>query len=402
MIRLRRLLGPEKAPVPKPDLALVLSGGGARTAYQIGVLMAVAEMLPRDAPSPFTVVTGSSAGAINAVSMAAGAPNFRGAVVRLANFWRNLETARVYRSDFRGIYGKGLHWLTALGLGGLGPRNPRSLLDITPLEDFLRQNLHLERLQQNIDAGVLRGLAITASSYASGRSVSFYQARDEVKAWERAQRLGEPTQLKLDHVMASVAIPLLFPAVQIGREYFGDGSMRETAPFSPAIHLGAQRVLAIGTRPDCGDNQPVEAHNQDRSVDPEYPSLGTIGGFMLETLFLDSFDADAERISRINQTLENVRGRGRKHPVGQDQRPLHQVEVEIMMPSCDLLEMAQRYSHRFPWPVRHLMRGLGAFGQGNALPSYLLFDGEYCKALLEMGHRDGRDNQETLKRLLFE
>ncbi len=402
MIRLRRLLGPEKAPVPKPDLALVLSGGGARTAYQIGVLMAVAEMLPRDAPSPFTVVTGSSAGAINAVSMAAGAPNFRGAVVRLANFWRNLETARVYRSDFRRIYGKGLHWLTALGLGGLGPRNPRSLLDITPLEDFLRQNLHLERLQQNIEAGVLRGLAITASSYASGRSVSFYQAHDEVRPWERALRLGEPTQLKLDHVMASVAIPLLFPAVQIGREYFGDGSMRETAPFSPAIHLGARRVLAIGTRPDCGDDKPVEAHGQDRPVDPEYPSLGTIGGFMLETLFLDSFDADAERISRINQTLENVRGRGRKHPVGQDKRPLHPVDVEIMMPSCDLLELAQRYSYRFPWPVRHLMRGLGAFGQGNALPSYLLFDGEYCKALLEMGHRDGRDNQETLKRLLFE
>ncbi len=402
MIRLRRLLGPEKAPTPKPDLALVLSGGGARTAYQVGVLMAVAEMLPRDAPSPFSVVTGSSAGAINAVSMAAGAPNFRGAVVRLANFWRNLETARVYRSDFRGIYGKGLHWVAALGLGGMGPRNPRSLLDISPLEAFLRQNLHLERLQQNIDAGVLRGLAITASSYASGRSVSFYQAVDEIIPWERSLRLGESTQLKLDHVMASVAIPLLFPAVRIGNEYFGDGSMREVAPFSPAIHLGGQRVLAIGTRPDCveGGNR-ITAQEQVCEL-PEYPSLGSIGGFMLETLFLDSFDADAERIKRINQTIENLRGRGRKQPVGQDRRPLKPVEVEIMMPSCDLLEIARQYSHRFPWPVRHLMRGLGAFGQGNALPSYLLFDGEYCKALLEMGHRDGRDNQETLKRLLFE
>ena len=401
MIRLRRLLGPDKALTPKPDLALVLSGGGARTAYQIGVLMAVAELLPRDAPSPFSVVTGSSAGAINAVSIASGAPNFRGAVVRLANFWRNLETARIYRSDFRGIYGKGLHWLTALGLGGLGPRNPRSLLDVSPLEAFLRQNMHLERLQQNINAGVLRGLAITASSYASGRSVSFYQATEDVMPWERSLRLGEATELKLDHILASVAIPLLFPAVRIGQEYFGDGSMRETAPFSPAIHLGAQRILAIGTRPDCGD-EPVEAHGHDRTAEPEYPSLGTIGGFMLETLFLDSFEADAERIARINQTLEKVRGRGRKHPVGPDRRPLHPVEVEIMMPSCDLLEMAQRYSHRFPWPVRHLMRGLGAFGQGNALPSYLLFDGEYCRALVEMGHRDGRDNQETLKRLLFE
>lgn len=402
MIRLRRLLGSDKAPEPKTDLALVLSGGGARTAYQIGVLMAVAEMLPRDAPSPFTVVTGSSAGAINAVSIATGAPNFRGAVVRLANFWRNLETARIYRSDFRGIYGKGLHWLTALTMGGLGPRNPRSLLDVTPLEDFLGHNLHLERLQQNIDAGVLRGLAITASSYASGRSVSFYQAVDEITPWERALRLGEPTGLKLEHVMASVAIPLLFPAVRIGKEYFGDGSMRETAPFSPAIHLGARRVLAIGTRPDCDDDQPVANHDRDRPMEAEYPSLGTIGGFMLETLFLDSFDADAERIARINQTVDNLRGRGRKQPVGQDRRPLHPVDVEIMMPSCDLIEMAQRYSHRFPWPVRHLMRGLGAFGEGNALPSYLLFDGEYCKALLEMGHRDGRDNQDTLKRLLFE
>ncbi len=403
MIRLRRLMGGgTRAPALRSDMGLVLSGGGARTAYQIGVLMALVELLPRDAPSPFKVISGSSAGAINATSLALGAAAMRPAVVRLHNLWRNLETNKVFRSDFRGIYGKGLHWLVALGVGGLGKRNPRSLLDNSPLHALLKTHLDFARLRRNIAEGHLRGLSITASSYTSGRSVSYFQAAEDIPAWERSLRMGVPVDLSLRHVMASIAIPMLFPAIRVDNEYYGDGSMREVAPFSPAIHLGARHILAIGTRPDIPEELTEE--HQARNEKAVYPSLGDIGGYMLETLFLDSYEADLERIKRINQTLSHMPGRARRQLVGKEgqSRPLKEVDALILAPSRDLREIAFAHRKRFPWPVRHLLRGIGAFRESSPLPSYLLFDGEYCRTLLELGYRDGCDQHETLRKFLFE
>jgi NTE family protein len=229
----------------KSKAALVLTGGGARAAYQIGVLKAVRDVLPVPEQNPFPILCGTSAGAINAATLAVWADNFDQAVSNLMEVWENMHVRQVYRSDPVGIARTGARWLAALML--FSRTSPMSLLDNTPLAEMLSRTLDFGRVQENIDTGFLYAVSITCSGYASGQSVSFYQGGPEVLGWERTQRVGSAMPLRVEVLMASSALPFIFPAVKINREYFGDGTMRQTAPISPALHLGADRVFVIGT-----------------------------------------------------------------------------------------------------------------------------------------------------------
>ena len=373
----------------KPEVGLILAGGGARAAYQVGVLQAVADMLPPEAPNPFDVICGTSAGAINAATLAIFARRFSRAVRRLNLVWQNFEVGHVYRADLPSILSTGFRWFLALLLGGLGRRNPPALFDRAPLRQLLETRLPCERIQESIDAGYLRALSVTCSGYDSGESMTFYQAAATVKPWRRVRRIGAPAIITIDHLMASSAIPFVFAAEKIHREYFGDGSMRQTAPLSPAVHLGAERVLVIGVR--------QEADVTERTQDGEYPSLAQIAGHVLNSIFLDTLEADLERLKRINRTIDLIP----QHHLREGGVTLRKVDVLVISPSEDPEKIAARHMHHLPRAVRFLLRGVGARRRvGANLVSYLLFERPYCRELIALGYRDAMHRKEEILRFL--
>jgi NTE family protein len=375
---------------PKPKIGLVLPGGGARAAYQVGVLKAVASLLPKGSPSPFQVITGTSAGSINAAALAIHADDFRLGVLRISRVWKNFEAEQVYRTDPWGVARTGLHWLAAMALGGLGRYNPHSLLDRSPLYPLLERSLPCEKIQRAIDGGWLHALGVTASGYRSGHSVTFFQAHDSVEPWARERRLGRAAPITVDHLMASSAIPFLFSAVRIGNEYFGDGSVRQVAPLSGALHLGSDRVLVVGIRRKkaaCAQDE-EEAH---------YPTLAEVGGHILDSIFLDNLDTDLERLARINRTVSLIPGR-RLMQGGIALRP---IEVLTITPSQSLDAIAARHAHLLPRALRYLLRGVGAQrGHGATLVSYLLFEKPYCRALISLGYHDAMRRRDDILKLL--
>lgn len=368
---------------------LILSGGGARAAYQVGVLRAIAEILPDDAPNPFDIICGTSAGGLNAAGLATHAACLQAGVELLETVWSNFRTHEVYRTDWPGVLHRASRFLWTMAFGRLRRDLPISLLDNSPLRELLAQHIPLAQIQSSIDAGHLRALCITASGYATGESVSFFQGIAALENWQRSRRIGLRSDITLDHLMASAAIPIIFPAVRVNREFFGDGALRQLSPISPALHLGAERVLVIGVG--------GQSKSRIREKTVAYPSIAQVISHIMNSSFIDSLEADIERLSRVNNTLSLI-----PEEVRLQHSTLRQVEVMVMSPPAEVLDnIAMRHAHLLPKSIRLFVRGSGATHRtGAGVLSYLLFEAAYCHDLMELGYNDGLGRQDELRRFL--
>lgn len=398
---------PDRARLRTSPAGLILMGGGARAAYQVGVLKGMAAIL-RDArrgldPSiaqghnPFQIIVGTSAGAINAAALACRADNFQESVAQLVHVWENFHAEQVYRSDLLGVVRTGARWLTLMSLGWLVRRSirlrPRSLLDNAPLRALLERMIDRPRLARALEHGHLRALAVTASAYTSGRHVTFYQSPYNHEIAAKLQRVHIHGEVTVDHLLASSAIPFIFPAASLhlgdGYEFCGDGSMRQIAPIGPAIRLGAQRVLVIG----AGQlGQPgVLGGVEPRS----YPSLAQIAGHAMASIFLDTLASDIERLERIN-TIAAQLSQSQRLALG-----LRPIESLVIAPSERLDGIAAQYVSALPTPVRALLEVLGAHrGSGAGLASYLLFESAYTRVLIDLGFADTLARQDKVLEFL--
>lgn len=354
--------------------ALVLPGGGARAAYQIGVLKALSDLLPSRSVNPFPVVIGTSAGAINATELAIHAHRFRVATGNLERVWRNFQVPHVFDASAPTMLKDGLHWMLAMLSGGWLLPPPQSLFNNAPLRDLLSANYDFSRIEHSIKDGHLHALAISAAGYSSSRSMFFFQSTPGQLPWTRVRHAGEPAEITLDHLMASVAVPFLFPAVKMGNEYYGDGSMRQSSPFSPAIHLGADRIFVVATR--SGERQRAR-------VPLQGPSFGQIFGYMLDALFSDGLYADFERLIQVNNIIRKT------GPVTIHDRVMKPIEILVIMPSRDIAEIARRHVQNLPRSLRALLRTMGAMNAGGGeLMSYLMFQSSFTRELIDLGYHD--------------
>jgi len=368
-------------------VGLILSGGGARAAYQVGVLKAIQKIVPRDTINPFDIIAGTSAGAINGVALASYAENYRIGIRHLERIWSNFSPEQIYRTDFWGV-SSCLGRLARTTLIGRRFKHDRvSLLDSAPLRELLSEVIQFDNIQKAIDNGALHAMCVTGSGLESGESVSFFQGHYSITNWQRHRRIGYRARVTLDHLMASSAIPMVFPSVKINEEYYADGAVRQLAPISPALHLGAEKVLVIGVS--------GAAHKRkERIALTGYPTPAKVMGHMLNAAFLDSMETDVERLQRINRTVnmipENVR---KKH--GMELKPIDLLEIS---PSQSLDEIAGRHAHELPQAIKLFFGGSGNTSRnGSGILSYLLFSSGFCKDLIALGYKDGMERREEIE-----
>nr|BDT27211.1 patatin-like phospholipase family protein [Bacteriovorax sp. HI3] len=375
-----------------PKFGLVLSGGGARAAYQAGVLKGITEIVgDKMGDDPFQIITGISAGAINAAYLASAKNNFNEQVQSLIRIWEELTPENVLRTDIASLGKLSAGWIKDLSFGGMFGRSESThLLDSTPLRDLLEESIDFDQIEKNIINNKLHGVAVSTTSYATGTSVTFFDS-PSVKDYARSARIGLKGPLRLEHVLASSAIPFIFRPVRIKNSFYGDGGIRSNAPLSPAIHLGADKLLAIGVR---YFREEMEVKELNQQVEMNNIVLADIVGVLFNSLFLDAIEFDYERLQRINKTVSLLSEDALASHPGQ----LKKIPTLLIQPSVDLGELAGDQFHRFPKMLRYLLSGIGATeARGADLLSYIAFDKAYTQKLVEIGHKDAHNRAEEIR-----
>ncbi len=379
-------------------LGLVVTGGGARGAYQAGVLKRIGEIKRVQAGgNPFPIIGGASAGAINGAGIAAGSHDFTVAANMIASLWAAIRPSDVYRCDIFSQSRNSLTWIKDLSFGGLlGGGHARSLLDATPLRYFLRQHFHSEQIQANIKRGHLYALAISATNYTSGRSYLFIQGKKGHPMWNRSRRVTLATPITVDHVCASAAIPIVFPPVKLttsrGTAFFGDGCVRLQQPLSPVIRLGASRIVAIGVRAEALEHQ-RESSNGDSE-----PSLAQVMGVLFDVMFLDHLTTDVEHLERLNQLLSS----GHIQQADESCEKIRTLRPLLITPSVDLSQVAEQHQKDMPYLIHYFVSSLGRGASScSDLMSYLLFTSKYTNALIDIGYKDASARIDEIEGFLY-
>lgn len=372
-------------------IALILSGGGARAAYQVGVLRAIGEILPDVRVCPFSIICGTSAGAINAAKLATSADDFPRTVMQLEKLWSSLSSDQVHRVGYGELVQSTLLLFASFLHRGISRARPLALLDNSPLYHLMYRNIDMLRLPMMIEQGHLHALSITALGYSSGQSISFFQGDPAIKPWRRARRIGLAAELNHRHLIASSALPGIFPAVRINREYFGDGAIRQTAPMSAALHLGADKLFIIGVSGNAANA------DRDRQVEASHsPSLAQIMSQVLNSAFIDSMDEDIEMLERFNVFIRHLDDERRQ------QMRVRPVEVLTVMPTLRFDELAGQHVETLHSSMKTLLTTIGATrrGGGSSLASYLLFESSYTSALIDAGYRDGIAQSDAIRQFI--
>jgi NTE family protein len=365
-------------------LGLVMTGGGARGAYQAGVLKRIGEIKTyKDKRGPFDIIGAASAGAVNAAALAYGSHDFSKCTLWLSRMWGKLTIQDIYRTDLGSIVPKASQWIKDLSFGAIiGSGSAQSLLDASPLNDFLSARLKGDRIESNISKGHLDALAIVATNYNSGKAFVFVQGAEKEKLWVKRRQIAIHTKITVDHICASAAIPIVFAPVKLtteyGTNYFGDGCLRLTTPLSPVIRLKAKKLLAIGVRSQNPTDRIPEANKP--------PSLSQILGTALNAIFLDHLDTDIDHLERLNTIISKIPNSQKE--IAKMEGGIQQMKVLAISPSEDLGKIAEDFAHRLPNAVRYLMAGLGSMSSASDLMSYLLFDSTYTKTLVDIGYND--------------
>jgi NTE family protein len=383
---------PNQPSANQSKMGLVLTGGGARAAFQVGVLRAIFDLIDhKKGVNPFPIISGASAGAINATVLASHAQLPRLGIRSLHKVWAGFSVEEIFCCDFKSVMTNSGHWLRSFFSDNYHHKHHLGLLNNSPLKALLARVIHYDSIQEAIDNNQLHALSITASSYYSGQSTSFFQGHESIANWHRHRRNGKRCAINRSHLLASSAIPLVFPAQQIGQEFFGDGSVRFLSPLSPAIHLGADKIMVIGV-------DPVKEKMPLTSDVIHYPSTADIAGHVLDSVFVDSLDSDIERIKRVNKTIKLI-----PKAVRDLQSSLRPIETFTISPSQDLSALASKHFYQLPKLIQFFFKrvGIGA-SEGSNVLSYLLFESSYTQELIALGYADAMNQSDQIQSFMLE